>query len=85
MNVSGESIVQGDAPEMRTIVEIGAGRIGPADTMNGKPLWESIAARRTFDATERYIGIDLGAKTIIPRPAREAGMTEADVNKKWKQ
>jgi|GEM_PF-3294573 len=84
MNMPGESIAQGDAPEVRTIVEIGAGRFGPADAIDGKPLWESTAERRTFDANEHYIGIDLGAKTIVPRPAREAGMTEADVNTKWK-
>ncbi len=84
MSLPGESLPQEASPEMRTIVEIGAGRIGPTDVVtDGVPFWNALPEHHTFGPDERYIGVDLGAKTIIPRPERAPGMTEADVKAEW--
>lgn len=85
MNMPGESLPQQTSPELRTIVEIGAGRIAPTDVVvDGKPYWQAVPEYRTFGADERYIGVDLGSRTMIDRPPRGPGMTEADVTAKWK-
>jgi len=66
MSSPGETAPQIETPEMRTIVEIGAGRIGEFEAINGESFWKAVPEYRTFTSEEQYIGIDLGVRTLEP-------------------